>query len=1010
MDVDTWSGYSSDDSDYTPPKRGGFGFKIKQLVPTKQDVETATKVAQIIKPLEKPKPEVAVELGVAAEPDSPIFPAINRQDFSKDITGKFRDQKIPASSISTERDPNACAKRGAKPLDLFSYQKIIRDYLSIKTPYRGLLIYHGLGSGKTCSSIAVAEGLKTDKEIIIMTKKTLQPGYRSELRKCGDPLFKRASYWQFHRITQPDEIHFISEKYGVNMSEIIRENGGLWFNDNTQKPNYFDLREKERTQIDKQVEVMIDSKYTFYNYNGLREVKVKGWYDEAMRGYNLFDNKVIIIDEFHNLISIIAGGSQIGYYLYELLLSAKNTKIVGLSGTPLINYPHELAILINVLAGYKQVHRFSIYTSPAKARELIEKKRDPVAYIEEMLERFPYLEYWNYQDKMNPPTVFITPNPRDFMNMYDDDGKFLGIQHSIYPSSFNFAEELQRYLTSVGLETRGPISRPINMKQIPQDNSEDFNAMFLSTIETPTGKQYLINPEYRTLIAKSLVGYISYYNGVSIDLFPTCNIEPPTKIVMSEFHRGFYLKKREEEQARESSSKKKATVKIGEPSVKVPSSYKIATRQICNMAYPAPITGMARPYKKKASDADEDIDDSEDDDIKGEYGDQIRLALSKLREHKETVFTGDNIWQYAPKYATILKNLEKCAGTALVFSQFLTLEGLNSMGICLEANGYAELLIGKDANGDWVRMVRRGDKIIPTYKLPAPELADYESRPKYFIFSGEVDVDAKRISLQIFNNDLLNLPESIREELGADTNLHGEILKILMITKTGAEGLDLKNIRQVHIMEPYWNYVLIDQVIGRAVRICSHMDLPLDERHVDVYSYIMTFPERKKKDVYDKVIMFDKNLTTDEYMQDLYERKKKLIESILNMMKRSAVDCRLNAAANGKSANECYSFFTGRRRYNNLYTNFTRDFREWIDPKATKKQGLTLVYYEKMVGNQSPKPTLKTTATGKKVYGFSGSEYLFDVDEYDKNGNLVPIARTVLEDGKIVFKKITATD
>ena len=50
-----------------------------------------------------------------------------------------------------------------------AHQKIVRDYINQYTPYRGLLLYHGLGSGKTCSSIAIAEGIKTDKQVIIMT-------------------------------------------------------------------------------------------------------------------------------------------------------------------------------------------------------------------------------------------------------------------------------------------------------------------------------------------------------------------------------------------------------------------------------------------------------------------------------------------------------------------------------------------------------------------------------------------------------------------------------------------------------------------------------------------------------------------------------------------------------------------------------------------------------------------------------------------------------------------------
>jgi hypothetical protein len=59
-------------------------------------------------------------------------------------------------------------------------------------------------------------------------------------------------------------------------------------------------------------------------------------------------------------------------------------------------------------------------------------------------------------------------------------------------------------------------------------------------------------------------------------------------------------------------------------------------------------------------------------------------------------------------------------------------------------------------------------------------------------------------------------------------NFTGKICRMFMITQSGAEGISLKNVRQVHMMEPFWNYVRLEQVQGRAIRICSHKDLPLD--------------------------------------------------------------------------------------------------------------------------------------------------------------------------------------
>ena len=76
-------------------------------------------------------------------------------------------------------------------VSLLTHQKVIRDYMNLYTPYRGLLLFHGLGSGKTCSSIAIAEGMKNNKRVIVMTPASLRRNFFEELKKCGDSLYKK---------------------------------------------------------------------------------------------------------------------------------------------------------------------------------------------------------------------------------------------------------------------------------------------------------------------------------------------------------------------------------------------------------------------------------------------------------------------------------------------------------------------------------------------------------------------------------------------------------------------------------------------------------------------------------------------------------------------------------------------------------------------------------------------------------------------------------------------------
>ena len=117
------------------------------------------------------------------------------------------------------------------------------------------------------------------------------------------------------------------------------------------------------------------------------------------------------------------------------------------------------------------------------------------------------------------------------------------------------------------------------------------------------------------------------------------------------------------------------------------------------------------------------------------------------------------------------------------------------------------------------------------------------------------------------------------------TNIFGSIIKVFMITASGAEGISLKNVRYVHIVEPYWHPVRREQVIGRARRICSHEDLPVEMRNVKIFLYVSTLSEKQKTDQeHIELIIRDTSrvdkktpITTDESLYELASIKQILI-------------------------------------------------------------------------------------------------------------------------------------
>ena len=178
-----------------------------------------------------------------------------------------------------------------------------------------------------------------------------------------------------------------------------------------------------------------------------------------------------------------------------------------------------------------------------------------------------------------------------------------------------------------------------------------------------------------------------------------------------------------------------------------------------------------------------------------------------------------------------------------------------------------------------------------------------------------------------------------------------------MITSSGAEGINLKNTRYVHIMEPYWRPVREEQVIGRAVRLNSHINLPEEKRFVKVFKYLTVFsheqiygrnkagedttktikmisPQIKKKDV--SKLNKNKIITTDEALDEISYIKKNINTNILNAIKESAIDCKIHNEKNSEEYNKCFKINPADYSNRYIYTPFFEKDDASIDSNLNK--------------------------------------------------------------------------
>jgi hypothetical protein len=878
----------------------------------------------------------------------------NREIFVNFMASLFNDYKKNLAKEAAT--PATCpGDNDVNDFSLMTHQEIVRDYLNLYSPYRGLLLYHGLGSGKTCSSIAIAEGMKNAKPIIVMTPASLQVNYREELKKCGDELYKKNQFWEFipTKGAADNELVATMAKVLSLSTDHIHKNGGAWLVNMTKPANYDQLSAMDKMKLDTQIDQMISHKYRFINYNGLRISKL----NELTKNntINPFDNSVVIVDEAHNLVSRIVNKLtqkkvSIGGALYQLLMKAKNVKIVLLSGTPIINYPNEIGILFNILRGYIVSWSFKL--------DILAERQINTAYLQSLFKStiqggniLDVLEY-----KPASTTLVITRNPFGFFNKTAaKDNTYAGVKLEIGERG-EISDE-----TFLGLVTA--ILKKNNIKvQANGMSMKEYKALPDTLDEF---KNYFIeengNLKNTNMFKRRILGLTSYFRSAQESLMPRYKKENPAdfqliKVPMSDFQFSIYEEARAQERDQEKKNAMKRKMK--KPGVEglyenTASTYRIFSRAFCNFVFPRPEIKRPMPDKKNntgeeadleeaVNDIDEDridavsqkekanrdeafdddVEENKDDDagpataaLKSSYKDRIHAALEALEKDGGKYLSPAGLQVYSPKFLHILENVQDPdhQGIHLIYTQFRALEGIGILKLVLEANGYTQFKI-KKVGENW------------ELAIPAAEMG----KPTFALYTGTESAEEKEIIRNVLNNAWKYVPETIVKKLKAiaPNNTLGEIIKVLMITSSGAEGISLKNVRYVHITEPYWHPVRLEQVIGRAKRICSHQGLPVELRTVTVFLYIMTLSEKQlQSDESLALRMKDKSrkddltpVTTDETIYEIASAKEDITTSILHSVKEASIDCALHIKTNTSEKLQCFSF--GSNNSSKLAYNF----------------------------------------------------------------------------------------
>lgn len=852
-------------------------------------------------------------MDIEVKPDNWILD--NRIGYSKNTYETFNRKKYPdlKQSVGCSCTDNVC-EEDIKTIKLFPHQRILRDYIQFDSPYRGILAYHELGSGKSAASIAAAEGFIEKRKIFVMTPASLAKNYENELMKISTLGLNMKKSWTLIKITGMGKSKKLIEKlksYGISQKFIKKDNLvwiPLYKNDIDEdviivknKVSYKSIDKEDKNRIEETILHIIKNRYNFISYNGLTQ-KMLSEMDNK-----IFDDSFVIVDEIHNFISRIVNGSKLARTIYNKLMEAKNCKLVLLSGTPIINKPYEIATLINLLRGPMNVNNFKLLSN---------SKEPSIESIKELLKDYEkYIDYIYYKNRVI--SIILLPDG------YLRDNKSIKIKKTKWEySEDKLLENIKNKLNETKDILVGAKVSKEDYYALP-NNELEFNNLFIDKTDVDNLK--IMNED---LFQRRILGTVSYYRTSGTELFPELLPINIQYLKMTDHQLAIYDEVREKERKIEDSADLSKRINpLDEPS----DVYRAFSRMVCNFSFPQEIKRIFPQDIRKALKNEIDItNDNEDEEVKPvkkedkdkkvmiEYENILNKAIKELQSGD--YLSNENLRKYySPKYYKMLIDIEVSPGKVLIYSQFRTVEGLGIFSSVLNYNNYKEIIISRNGN----------EFVFDDLSVFNEEYDD----KRYIVFSN--DKEKTNNLMHLYNGELALLDDNLfnslpdRIKYNEDIQLYGKIIKIMMITQSGAEGISLKNVRRVLVMEYFWNSVRINQVIGRAVRTCSHELLPKKDRNVEVFLYIMRLSnEQLKKNFTIKTL--DSGLTSDEFIYRRAKTKENLIDNFLKLLKSASFDCIINSEKNKplESGYKCYNWPINVNMNKLSYTkNISEDYK-----------------------------------------------------------------------------------
>lgn len=726
------------------------------------------------------------------EKDGSLYPDIDDEGFLKKLLKKREFRETHQFKIT-----NASLEENVCDVDEFEYtstQKFVSQFMSPNTPYNGMLLYHGVGVGKTCTAILTAEAfleLSPKNKVYILAPPAIQPGFYRTI-------------FDSSRIT-----------FGAT-PEQQNEHSGCTGN------RYLDLTqtfyERDKRDIELRVNRLINKRYVIMGYVAFRnmvrdilsQIPSTLSHDKKQQQKTLLlqralSGSLIIVDEAHNLRDVseaddetdqsddtversdAAAGKKLTPILRDVLDTCEGNKLMLMSATPMYNSYKEIISMLNLLLYVDKVD---------KSRHL--KESDIEFIMTEDGERLSEASENRIIQVANGHVSFMRgENPKAFPARLD-------------PSDM------------IRMQT-WPDHEPNGTKVIQGEQKNDVLRLPLVKCELRGEPLAVIREMTERLVASKGAGIrtIDTLLQAGNCIFPGEGLEGR---VGSEGFQSWFTSRA------------------------VAASFEGSRLSTLPQYVPA---------------IPED-------------------------SYSWMVASDEGLEKVSPKFNQVINLVRNSTGISFVYSRFVE-NGAVIFCLLLEANGYtawgrsAPLFSkGPIVGGRQCSKCEKKESGHPGYQQEQPESREnHKFTPAYYALLTASDVNTvekQSLPLSPNNPGVVSVARDI-------SNKDGSRIKVVVGSQVAGEGLDLKCIREVHILEGWFHLSKEEQIVGRGIRYCSHNALPREKRNCTIHLYANAFPEELGKE------------TIDQYSYRTAMNKAVRMGSVSRALKRGAADCNLNRDA-----------------------------------------------------------------------------------------------------------------